>query len=75
MAYSGRMSDAVAAAADLFRSVPVRARQTLYGALALVILIDGWWDILPDDVAGKVAATFAGLTLIMALVNTKPAPT
>lgn len=64
------MSDAVTAAADLLRAVPVRVRQGLYGLFALVILIDGWWDILPDDIAGRVAATFAGLTMILALVNT-----
>jgi len=68
------MSDAVTAAADLLRAIPTRIRQSLYGLLAVVLLVDGWWDVLPDDIAGKVAATFAGLTMILALVNTKPVP-
>lgn len=70
------MNDAVTAVADLFRAVPTRVRQTLYGVLGLLILIDGWWDVFPDDIGGKVSATFAGLTLIMALANAtaKPLP-
>ena len=65
------MSDTVTAAADVFRLVPLRIRQSLYGLFAVLILIDGWWDVLPDDIAGKAAATFAGLTMILALANSK----
>ena len=70
------MSDAVAAVADLFRAIPARVRQTIYGVLGLVVLGDAWWGLLPEDVSGNVVATFTGLTLVMALANAtvKPLP-
>jgi hypothetical protein len=68
------MTDAVHAVAELFRAIPVRVRQSLYGVVGLVVLIDAWFDLFSDDISGKLTSSFAGLTLIMALANATKAP-
>ena len=65
------MSDTYTAVADLLRGVPTRIRQTLYGLFGVVILLDGVWDVLPDDVATPLVTTFGVLGSVLALANTK----
>ena len=68
------MSDAIAASRDLLVSIPIRVRRTLYGIFGLVILLDGIWNVLPDDIATPLTTTFGVTGAILALANTGSPP-
>lgn len=68
------MSDAIAASRDLLTGIPLKVRRTLYGLFGLVILLDGIWNVLPDDIATPLVTTFGVLGSILALANTTPTP-
>ena len=66
------MSDALTAAGDLFRSVPVNFRRGLYGLLGVFVVFEPIVDVFPTSVDEKVFAVFGVFTTLMAIANTKP---
>ena len=70
------MSDALTAAGGLFVSIPLRIRRTLYGLFGLAIVLEGIFDVLPEDWSLKLIALWGVFNSLMALANsTAPPPT
>ena len=63
------MSDALSAAADLLRAIPLKARRAVYGLYGLVILVEPIVDVLPEEVDLRIIAGFGLFTTLMALAN------
>lgn len=68
------MSDALSAVGDLFRSIPLPIRRTVYGLLGIFVVFEPIVDVFSADVDEKVFAVFGVFTALMALANSKPAP-
>lgn len=64
------MSDTTLAVVDLFKSIPRRIRQTIYGLLGLLIILDGLLDLLPDRFGDAAVVVFGLFSSAMALANT-----
>jgi len=71
------MSDALTAAGGLFVAIPLQIRRTLYGLFGLVIVLEGIFDVLPEDWSLKLIALWGVFNSLMALANsaTPPPPT
>ena len=63
------MSDALNAAGGLFASIPLKIRRTLYGLFGLVIVLEGIFDVLPEDWSLKLIALWGVFNSLMALAN------
>lgn len=63
------MSDALNAAGDLFRSIPLKVRRTVYGALGVFVVFEPILDVFSASVDEKVYAVFGVFTALMALAN------
>ena len=68
------MSDALTAAGGLFTSIPLKIRQTLYGLFGLAILVEGIFQVLPEDWSLKLIALFGLFNSLMALANSSTTP-
>ena len=68
------MSDALTAAGGLFVSIPLQVRRTLYGLFGLVIVLEGIFDVLPEDWSLKLIALWGVFNSLMALANSTPRP-
>jgi hypothetical protein len=68
------MTDMVAAIGDLLGMIPVVARRALYGLFALVVVLDGIWNLVPEGIDDKVLATFGVFNSVMALANSRATP-
>ena len=68
------MPDAISAVRDLLTVIPLKVRRAIYGIFGAVILVDGIWKVLPEDISSQVVATFGVLGLVLALANTAQAP-
>jgi len=68
------MSDALTAAGGLFVSIPLKVRQTLYGLFGIAILVEGIFDVLPEDWSLKLIALWGVFNSLMALANSATAP-
>jgi hypothetical protein len=67
------MPDALTAVGDLFRSIPLKIRRTVYGVFGVYVVFEPIVDVLPTSVDEKVYAVFGVFTALMALTNSKPA--
>ena len=63
------MSDALTAAGGLFVSIPLQVRRTLYGLFGLAIVLEGIFDVLPEDWSLKLIALWGVFNSLMALAN------
>ena len=63
------MSDALTAAGGLFTSIPLSVRRSLYGVFGLVIVLEGIFDVLPEDWSLKLIALWGVFNSLMALAN------
>lgn len=63
------MTDAITAVGDLFRSIPLKVRRTLYGLLGVFVVFEPIVDVFPTSVDEKVFAVFGVFTAAMALAN------
>jgi hypothetical protein len=63
------MSDALTAAGGLFTSIPASVRRTLYGLFGLVVVLEGIFEVLPEDWNLKLIATWGVFNSLMALAN------
>lgn len=63
------MSDALNAAGGLFVSIPLQVRRTLYGLFGLVIVLEGIFDVMPEDWSLKLIALWGVFNSLMALAN------
>lgn len=52
------------------QAIPVRFRQVTYSALALAVMLEVIWDVVPDVLEGKLLATLSALGFGLALGNT-----
>ena len=68
------MSDAITAAGGLFASIPTKVRRTLYGLFGLVIVLEGIFEVLPDDWSLKLVAVWGVFNSLMALANSGELP-
>jgi hypothetical protein len=68
------MSEALTAAGGLFTSIPAGVRRTLYGLFGLVIVLEGIFDVLPEDWSLKLIALWGVFNSLMALANSTVAP-
>jgi len=68
------MSDALNAAGGLFVSIPLQVRRTLYGLFGLVIVLEGIFDVLPEDWSLKLIALWGVFNSLMALANSASTP-
>jgi hypothetical protein len=69
------MSDALTAAGGLFVSIPANIRRTLYGLFGIVIVLEGIFDVLPEDWSLKLIALWGVFNSLMALANSAaPSP-
>ena len=68
------MSDALNAAGGLFASIPLKIRRTLYGLFGLVIVLEGIFDVLPEDWSLKLIALWGVFNSLMALANSTTPP-
>ena len=68
------MSDALTAAGGLFTSIPLRLRRTLDGLFGLVVVLEGIFDVLPEDWSLKLIALFGLFNSLMALANSSTTP-
>ena len=69
------MSDALTAAGGLFVSIPLQVRRSLYGLFGLVIVLEGIFDVLPEDWSLKLIALWGVFNSLMALANSATVPT
>ena len=68
------MSDAITAAGGLFVSIPANVRRTLYGLFGLAILLEGIFEVLPEDWSLKFIAVWGVFNSLMALANSTATP-
>lgn len=68
------MADALNAVGDLFRSIPLKIRRTLYGLLGVFVVFEPIVDMFPTNVDEKVYAVFGVFAALTALANSKPEP-
>ena len=68
------MSDALTAAGGLFTSIPLSVRRSLYGVFGLVIVLEGIFDVLPEDWSLKLIALWGVFNSLMALANSATPP-
>jgi hypothetical protein len=68
------MSDALTAAGGLFTSIPLSLRRTLYGVFGLVVVLEGIFDVLPEDWSLKLIALWGVFNSLMALANSSTTP-
>jgi hypothetical protein len=68
------MSDAITAAGGLFVSIPAKVRRTLYGLFGLVVVLEGIFEVLPDDWSLKLVAVWGVFNSLMALANSGEQP-
>jgi len=68
------MNDALSAAGGLFTSIPASARRALYGLFGLVIVLEGIFQVLPEDWSLKMIALWGVFNSLMALANSSTPP-
>ena len=68
------MSDALTAAGGLFTSIPLKLRRTLYGLFGLAVVLEGIFDVLPEDWSLKLIALWGVFNSLMALANSSTTP-
>ena len=68
------MNDALTAVGGLFTSIPLKIRRTLYGLFGLAIVLEGIFDVLPEDWSLKLIALWGVFNSLMALANSSTDP-
>lgn len=59
---------------NLASFIPPKWRTVIYSILGTLTLLEGVWNVLPDQYDGKVLATLGFLGFGMAAVNASPPP-